>query len=358
MKRLTILSVAYSLAPVTRATSGGAEQVLSMLDEAIVAAGHRSIVVAYAGSELQGELVSTPEADWPLTDDVQRAARARHRMALESVLKTTHVDVIHFHGIDVADVVTPTAIPMVTTVHLPPEWYPADFLMRRDMHFVCVSNSQRAKFPGEAGVIHNGVDLNIFHPGRGTRDPGQFVFALGRICEEKNLHAAIDAARMADVDLILAGGVSGYPAHQEYFHERVEPRLDARRQFIGSVGLPEKAEYFANARCVLVPSLVAETSSLVAMEALACGTPVIAFRSGALPEVVQHGVTGFIVDSTDEMAQAIGRIDTIDRARCRRVAEERFDARRMAAEYLDLYTRIAACDAHSSLPASASPAVA
>ena len=119
------------------------------------------------------------------------------------------------------------------------------------------------------------------------------------------------------------------------------PRLDRRRRYLGPVGFIRKRRLLAAARCLLVPSLVAETSSLVAMEAAACGTPVIAFRSGALPEVVEDGRTGFLVDDVDGMAEAIRRVDRIDPAACREAARRRFSNRRMAAAYLDRYQMLA-----------------
>src|SRR5205823_1274750 len=148
-----------------------------------------------------------------------------------------------------------------------------------------------------------------------------------------------------NVDLLIAGEVYGYPEHERYFREVFAPRLDARRRFVGPTA--RRRELLAGARCVLIPSLVEETSSLVAMEALACGTPVIAYRRGALPEIVEDGVTGFVVDSVEEMAEAIARVGDMDRAACRRAAEERFDGRVMLTRYLNLYATLAACGSSS-----------
>jgi glycosyltransferase involved in cell wall biosynthesis len=319
------VNVAYALAPVTPSTAGGAEQILAALDRGLIAAGHRSVVVA------------NPRIDGPLTDDVQRAARARIREAL----RATDADIVHYHGLDFAEVMREGR--NVVTVHLPPQWYPREALVRDGVTYVCVSQSQRARFPGDAIVIENGVDLDKFLP---TANRQRSPVAMGRICEEKNLHAAIDAAKLADVDLVIAGEVYGYEDHQRYFRDVFSPRLDARRRFIGPTA--RRAELLGGARCVLIPSLVEETSSLVAMEALACGTPVIAYARGALPEIVDHGVTGFLVRGVEEMAEAIARVGDIDRAGCRRAAEERFDGRVMLHRYLDLYAKLAACGSFSS----------
>jgi glycosyltransferase involved in cell wall biosynthesis len=308
--RLTVANVAFSRAPVRRDAVGGAEQVVAMLDAALVAVGHRSIVVARADSEVAGELRA----------EIPRDA-----------------DVVHFHGLDFDR--WPVDGGAIVTVHLPPSFY-APGALTRSATYVCVSESERAQFPGDAVVIPNGIDLDAFAPS----DGGDSLVCLGRICEEKGFHDAVDAAKRADDELLIAGHVFDYDAHQRYFAEVLKPKLDARRRFIGAVGGAAKRELLANARAVLIPSRVAETSSLVAMEALASGTPVIAYRSGALPEIVDDGVTGFIVDDVDGLVRAIADVERIDRGRCRAEAEQRFDARRMIARYLALYAdKMAAC---------------
>jgi glycosyltransferase involved in cell wall biosynthesis len=136
--------------------------------------------------------------------------------------------------------------------------------------------------------------------------------------------------------------VYGYDAHQRYFREEIRPRCDRRKRFIGAAGLRRKRRLLTSARCLLVPSLAPETSSLVAMEAAMCGTPTVAFRSGALPEIVEDGVTGFLVGDVKEMAEAIGKCDGIDRAQCREVAVSRFSEQQTAASYLRMYERLVA----------------
>ena len=136
-----------------------------------------------------------------------------------------------------------------------------------------------------------------------------------------------------------------YSEHRSYFGSAIAPRLNKNARFIGPVGGDRKANLLAGARCLLVPSLVPETSSLVAMEALASGTPVIALRSGALEEIVSDGRTGFLVNSAEQMAEAIARVDSIDPRICRRDAEHRFSAERMATEYLELYQSVVSASA-------------
>ena len=160
---------------------------------------------------------------------------------------------------------------------------------------------------------------------------------LSRICPEKNLHAGLDAARQAGIDLVLAGETFPYEAHLRYFEEEIRPRLGARVRLVGAVGDLEKSRLFEGARCLLLPTLAPETSSLVAMEAAASGTPVVAYRSGAVPEVVEDGVTGFLVGGVDEMADAIGRVATLDRELCRAVARKRFSLAGMVDGYVAVY---------------------
>ena len=140
----------------------------------------------------------------------------------------------------------------------------------------------------------------------------------------------------------MAGRVFSYPEHERYFHEQIVPRLDMERRFVGSASREIKRHLLARAHCVLVPSVVAETSSLIVMEALAAGTPVIAFPRGALAELIDDGVTGFLVDSVQEMARAIDRVDSLDRSACVAAAHARFSDTRMAAAYFDLYSAHAA----------------
>ncbi len=345
---LTIVSVAYPLAPVGVDAVGGAEQVLALIDRALVQAGHRSIVIGCEGSVVAGELAVVPRRNGPLTqftqltDEVRQEAQSATRRVLEELLDRERPDVVHFHGIDFASYLPERCPPSIATLHLPPSWYPPEVfaLPSRGVLLQCVSESQRRACPAGAeigAVIPNGVPLEDLAPsGRRTR---RTLVALGRICPEKGFHHALEAARRADAPLLIAGQVFGYEAHERYFREEVVPRLDRWRRFIGPVSMERKRRLLAGARALLVPSLAPETSSLVAMEALACGTPVIAFRVGALPEIVEHGRTGFLVEDAREMAEAIGRLEELDPAECRRAAEQRFSASTMTGRYVALYEK-------------------
>ncbi len=342
--RLTILNVAYPFAPVGPDTAGGAEQVLGHLDAALARAGHRSLVVACEGSRVGGELVPVPRCAGIIDESTRRLAHERHREAIRRILHQTTVDLVHLHGIDFPAYLPPPGVPALATLHLPASWYPAEIFApaRPDTWLNTVSRAQHATCPESAALlapIENGVPVEAL-AGRHARR--NFALVVGRICPEKGVHLAIEAAKRAETPLLVAGEVFPYDAHRRYFDEQVLPRLDALRRFIGPVGFARKRRLMNAARCVLIPSIAPETSSLVARETIACGTPVVAFPNGALPESVEEGRTGFLVDDVDGMAAAIGRAHTLDPGVLRRIARARFSVERMSAQYLALYRRLAA----------------
>ena len=336
---LTILNVAYPFAPVGPDAVGGAEQILSALDHALVQAGHRSVVVACEGSITEGAFVPVPATPGPLDAERMTAARARHRRAIEQALERYPVDVVHCHGVDFHSYLPPPGVPALVTLHLPVHWYSAGALQtqRPDTWLQCVSQSQNESCganPRLLPPIEYGVPVQALG---GRHAKHRFALMLSRICPEKGIHIALDAAKLADTSLVIAGAVFPYSEHERYFFDEVRPRLDSLRRFIGPVGFARKRWLLASARCVLVPSLVPEASSLVAREALAAGTPVIAFRQGAFAETVEHGRTGFLVESEEEMAEAIRNAESIDPEACRQVACERFPLDRMVRQYLAAY---------------------
>jgi glycosyltransferase involved in cell wall biosynthesis len=339
---LTVLSVGYPLAKVSESTAGGAEQVLAILDEALVRHGHRSLVLAPVGSKCHGLLIPVQIPSGNLDDQAKRHARQSFRQLLNRTLEHYSVDLVHMHGLDFAEYLPNANIPVIVTLHLPLSWYSPEGLRlsQTGTVLVCVSKTQaRTAPPGVRieTIIPNGIDLDRFQP---SNKKGSYALVMGRVCPEKGFHLAMDAAAQAGVRLIIAGKVFDYPEHREYFETQIRPRLSQNARFIGSVGGARKSHLLAGAKCLLVPSLAPETSSLVAMEAIASGTPVIASRVGALEEIINHGKTGFLVRSAEEMPEAIARADSIRPDVCRREAEQKFSAETMCAEYLNLYRSI------------------
>lgn len=329
---MNILSVAYPLLPAGPDAGGGAEQILSLLDRELSERGHRSIVIAAEGSCVSGELIATSTTHDEMTDQIRQAAQKEHLRYILCALARYRIDQIHFHGLDFHRYVPETDVPMLATLHLPLAWYPEWIFRASQVRLNCVSKTQAA----ERGLpfVENGIDLDRYRTCGAER---AHLLWLGRICPEKGVHVALEIARELDMPLIVAGPVHRFREHETYFREKVQPLLDHKRRYIGPVGVAQKVDLFAKSICLLIPSLVEETSSLVAIEAAASGLPVVAFGAGALPEIVEDGLTGFIVDSQPEMANAIRRIDDICGKTCRKRAEIRFDKRRMLDEYLKLY---------------------
>lgn len=343
MTRLTVLSVAYPFAPVGPDVSGGAEQVLHALDAALTRAGHQSLVVAMDGSDVAGFPLPIPAVASDITDADRAAVHAAVQDTVTRALLRWPVDVVHFHGLDFHEYLPEPGAPTLVTLHLPPSWYPRDaFAPRPRTWYHAVSDTEDRAIPDgvpRLSPIPNGVPVDALSARHAKRG---YAMALGRICREKGFHHALDAAKMAGVPLLLAGEVFPYPEHERYFDREIRPRLDRWRRYIGPVGFARKRRLLSGARCLLVPSSAPETSSLVAMEATACGTPVVAFGSGALPETVEHGRTGFIVSGVEEMANAIHAVDALDPETCRRVARERFSLDHMTERYMAVYEDFAA----------------
>jgi glycosyltransferase involved in cell wall biosynthesis len=339
---LTVLSVAYPLAPVGPDAVGGAEQILTCLDAALVRAGHRSIVVACEGSKTCGTLFPIRILGSSLAETLE-ATDAQQRAAIKRILDEYPVDLVHMHGLNFLKYLPAEDVPVIVTLHLPPSYYPPEtFSLRRANTFLhCVSSSQRRSCPPDARLlpeIENGVSFG----GRNTpHAKRRFCLALGRICPEKGFHLAITAAELAHRPLLIGGEIFNFVTHREYFEREIAPRCNDAIRFIGPVGLMRKQRLLSAAHCLLVPSLAPETSSLVAMESLACGTPVIAFRSGALPDIVEHGRTGFIVKDEFEMAEAIDAAGALDPQVCIEAARKRFPLERMVERYFEMYRRVA-----------------
>ena len=339
---MKILYVAYPLLPVSDASAGGAEQMLWVLEREMRRRGHDTTVAACAGSQVAGRLFATGEV--PRETDTFEERNLEHQQAVRELFRRESFDLVHDKSGSFFATAEGVASPLLATVHLPREFYRdvSWHLLPVQVHLNCVSAAQAKTFRDVRpmrGWVPNGIDSERF-PLCSTKE--DYLLWLGRICEEKAPHIAIEVARRAGRRLIIAGQVYPFRYHQEYFAREVAPYLGGPVQFIESPTFEQKVELLGRATAVLVPSMVDETSSLVALEAMSCGTPVIAFRRGALPEIVDDEFTGYIVNDAAEMAEAIDRLAGIHPEDCREYVEQHFSADRMARDYEFLYRTVIA----------------
>ena len=321
---------------------GGTERVVSHLTEELVRLGHEVTLFASGDSKTGADLVPCcPRALWQ--DRESRESLPHHVRMMELVFAdVTRFDVLHFHTDYVHfPLLRRQPWPNVTTLH--------GFLNARDlgpffgtypeMPLVSISDSQRRPIDGAnwLATVHHGLPREL-HTFRGQR--GEYLAFLGRMSPEKRVDRAIEIARRSGVPLKIAAKI--YPEERGYYTDVILPLLRENEgfvDFVGEIGGSAKDEFLGRALALLFPIDWEEPFGLVMIEAMACGTPVIGWRRGSIPEVVDDGYTGFVVDDIDAAVRAIGRITELDRSTCRRVFEERFDAAQMATRYVEVYRR-------------------
>jgi glycosyltransferase involved in cell wall biosynthesis len=320
---------------------GGTERVVSFLTEELVNMGHDVTLYASGDSRTSARLRSVCERALRLEGGKLLAPLAHHLNLIETVAQEAdEFDVVHFH-LDYLSFsqVRRLEIPAITTLHGRldiPDLYPL-FREFDDMRLISISDAQRAPMPWASwlATVHHGLpeDLHSWN-----EEPGKYLAFLGRISPEKRVDRAIEIAKAVGMPLRVAAKVD--PADQEYFDKEVRHLLSGTDvEFIGEIGDQDKTEFLGNAFALLFPIDWPEPFGLVMIEAMACGTPVIAFRGGSVAEIVDEGVTGFVVESIEEAAEAVQRIPSIDRRECRAAFERRFSARRMCEDYLKAYAR-------------------
>lgn len=324
---------------------GGTERVVSYLTEALVQMGHDVTLFASGDSVTSARLVAVVPRGLRL-DPARRDPLVWHTIMMDMVLeRAASFDVIHFHT-DVLHLplVGRCPTPCLSTAHGRLDLPDLEPLFRRfpEQPMVSISDSQRAPLPwlNWRRTVHHGLPLGLysFHP----RAQDYFAF-VGRISPEKRVDRAIEIARACHTPLRIAAKVD--PADRQYFTSTIEPLLDDPLvTYLGEIGDAGKDDLIGNARALLMPIDWPEPFGLVMIEALACGTPVIAWRHGAVPEIVDDGVTGFVVDSMQQSIAAAANIGTISRQRCRETFERRFSARVMARAYLDVYRELIAAE--------------
>jgi len=351
---MRILYIAYPLLTVSQESAGGAEQVLWTLEREMARRGVKTTVAASAGSLVAGQLFATGEPCRSLDD-----YRRRNQEHEENILQFVHgreregrpFELVH----DMSGSFWPRAAevqaPLLATLHLPRHFYSPEIFANipPNVCFNCVSQSQASSFAGlEAlqGVVTNGIALGQFGPVSGLHvqphSGRSSLLWLGRICEEKAPHLALEVAGRAGAPITIAGHVYPFSYHRQYFDREVAPRLKrmAKATFVESPSAETRHRLLREAHAVLITSQVEETSSLVAMEAAASGTPVIALARGALPEVIADAMTGFLVNDVEEAVRALQRLGEIDRETCVRHARDHFSSAAMADGYAALYAKI------------------
>jgi glycosyltransferase involved in cell wall biosynthesis len=351
------------VAPLTEAIPpklyGGTERVVSWLTEELIALGHDVTLFASGDSVTSAKL----EAIWPRAlrlDGSVRDSNALHMMMLERVhQRASDFDVLHCH-LDYYpfSLFSRQPTPFVTTLHGRldlPEHQPV-FDTFASVPVVSISNAQRRPLPQANWVrtVLHGLPEKLLQPK--PVKPSYFAF-LGRIAPEKGIDRAIHIAQHCGVQLKVAAKVDR--ADREYYEEKIEPMIKSGNvDFIGEINDDEKSDFLSGAHVLLVPIDWPEPFGLVMIEAMACGTPVIAYNRGSVPEIIEDGLTGFVVEDHAGAIGAVDRLSHLSRERIRRRFEERFTARRMAQDYLDVYRSLSASAApHLRLVAADAPAL-
>lgn len=322
---------------------GGTERVVAHLTDALVKLGHRVTLFASAEARTTADLVPLRDQAIRLDPSPLKSDLAAHMSMLHEVHRRRHeFDIVHFH----VDLIhfpffAGCAERTVTTLHgrLDLKDLPNAYARWPQFPLVSISYDQRTPIPQASWIatVQHGLDDRIFdfHP----EPAGDYLAFLGRISPEKRPDRAISLAKRTGTRLRIAAKVD--TVDRAYFHEAIEPLLDDPLiEFIGEIGDEQKSAFLGNARALLFPIDWPEPFGLVMIEAMACGTPVIAWRSGSVPEVMEDGITGFIVDDEEEAAESLARVARLDRRRIREVFERRFTAEVMAGSYVQVYRRL------------------
>jgi glycosyltransferase involved in cell wall biosynthesis len=352
---IRILYVAYPLLTVSDESAGGAEQVLWTLEREMARCGALTTVAASAGSCVSGELFSTGDS-CTQPDDYERRRVEHEDRVVDFVRRRERegpaFDLVHDQSGSFWRRAAEIDCPVLATLHLPRSFYPEGSFcdVPANVSFNCVSDSQARTFAdleSLIGVAPNGIALDRFAGDdgaamqRGVGDRKGLLW-LGRICEEKAPHLALEIAACAGLPITIAGQIYPFSYHQQYFEREVAPRLreipDA--EFISAPPAELKRRLLREAKALLITSVADETSSVVAMEAAASGTPVVAFHRGALPEVVRDGVTGFLVEDAAQAVLTLQKVSSISPKACVQYAQKNFSARTMAERYFALYEQL------------------
>ena len=320
---------------------GGTERVVSYLTEELVRQGHEVTLFASGDSVTRARLVAACRRS--LRFDKHCIDELAHQiLMLENVFqRAAQFEIVHFHA-DYLHFPLSRRQPIthLTTLHGRldiPDLVPL-YQEFRDMPVVSISNAQREPLPWAnwQATVYHGIPADLY---RFRAEPGTYLAFMGRISPEKRVDRAIEIAKQVQIPLKIAAKVDR--VDKDYFKLVVEPLLgEPLVEFVGEISEGEKVDFLGNAYALLFPIDWPEPFGLVMIEAMACGTPVIAYRSGAVPEVMEEGYTGFIVEELKDAVEAVRRVPELSRRRCREVFEQRFTATRMAHDYVRVYERL------------------
>jgi glycosyltransferase involved in cell wall biosynthesis len=317
---------------------GGTEVVVDHLARGLVAAGHQVSLFT------TGDSTCPVERHWVLPEAVGTTGSLIDELGhvQAAYAQLAGCEVIHDHTLlgPLWAIANAVEVPVVTTNHgeFTRELTELYRSVGQHVAVVAISHHQASTAPTVpvARVIHHGIDVDTLPVGRGD---GGYVVFLGRMHPDKGVHRAIEVARAAGKRLLIAAKM-WEPAEHQYYAEQVEPLLGPDAVYLGQVGAADKHDLLAGAEALINPIRWPEPFGLVMIEAMACGTPIIAFNKGSVPEVVEHGRTGFVVDGIEEAVVAVHKAPMLSRSRCRAAFTERFSARRMAEEYVRVYREL------------------
>ena len=357
---------------------GPIETVIYNVDKGIHELGHRSIVACSGDSSVSGEQFTTIEKSfseyWSKLTSVVRKDMRKHLLLSLQRAKRGDIDIIHLHDAAMAEYIFQgifkSSVPIVMTLHVPAEdkgpferWN-GTLVSSSGVYFVPISAYQKKQHYGLVNVqnvIHHGIDIEDY-PFKSKADKKDYFFSIGRITKDKGQDIAIEVARKTGSRLVLAGNVqnkakdraffkrlqrsidwvtdAGNPlAGSDYYKKVIKPILDSDKQiiYIGEINSAQKKLWYQHAQATLFPIQWGEPFGLVLIESMACGTPVVAFNKGSVPEIIIHGKTGFVVDSTEDMIKAVKKIHLIDSHSCRQQVKANFSISSMARKYAELY---------------------
>ncbi len=380
--KINVLHIATLNRPIRQDLGyGPIETVIYNIDKGLHELGHRSIVACSGDSSVIGEQFTTIEKSfseyWSTDTELQRENMRKHLLLSLERAQQGDIDIIHMHDAIMVEFifkgVIKSPVPIVMTLHVPAaekvsfKRWNESFISSSEVYFVPISEYQRKQHEGLVNmqkVIHHGVDVENypFNSNPGEQD---YLFSIGRITQDKGQDKAIEVAKRTGSRLIIAGNVqnkgkdraffkrleksfdlvtdAGKPfADSEYYEKVMKPILDSDKQiiYIGEVDSAQKRLWYRHAQATLFPIGWGEPFGLVLIESMACGTPILAFNKGSVPEIVVHGKAGFVVDTIDEMVELVKSINLIDPSDCRTHIKDNFSVATMAGKYSELYQQI------------------